>query len=1589
MERQTMATKVNKKFLFITIASLLVLVGAVTALSIYSSLKSAERNITQGIAFVAEADAAHAAGDLDAEHLAREKAVDRFGRAVDKDGSRRDYLEYLLDALLKTTPKDEISYTDRYNGTYFAALGKLASLDLSDAELSLRFLEARNEWVTRQMNSAEAFESIISIADEKLEYLDRQLDDPRVTKIRGYRGIAQVSRMFRTAVPTGKREDALEDLKAAYAANPDFLDAGLNISKWHLAEREVHQVNGRDDLAEYEFEEAQKAILAFQNDHPDHIVAELLQLDFPMLSQAAQSARPDVIQLLMNQRAKAAAETFKKVQAMPAGEIEAYDIELLLARVGDEVDQADQVALVTREVAAHPSDSRWLLTLGQVLQRANQRDKALEVFQRVIDLPTPPLSLEGLLLPGYRRQAAAAQTTTWLIEYTLATTEEERESALQEAKKSRDTLGQRLGVRGQSQLKLIDARLALIDSNYAEATVLLSELQREVGANDEVTYLLATSLMAENALGDARQLFEQLVTSGYRHDLTLPRLADVYLRLGDAEQAVTMLERAVAVAPDNESLRKKLREVETFLIAAGNTDATIDAENLDPIVQKLMAIRQAEIDDDQEAVARLLNEAYAAFPTDKRIIRRMVQLKMIRDDREGALSIVQEALRQLPDDPEMMRYKISLGYDDPIKAQEALIDVADISDVEKALMYLSLYIGNQMDDKVEEWLDAAEEADSNHPSVVEARFVWSVQTGDMATARSTVQRAVQLNSDRAGGATFQGRLELAEGKASDAVRTFELATERLPYNSSLWRFLGQARLEAGLVNQAIDALARAMQSKPDDVMSAKLYARALARLGRNSDALAVIGRDSSIHRFITRDPELLALWLDLEAVAGDRHEALSVRRELLRATPDDKNNAIKLASLLIEDEEFDEAAIVLDSLENSDIHALVMTRLRALVALGRGSVDEGNAVFESYAATLTEHEPLAAARMAQAGFLLESGEGDRSVAVLEEARPYQGESHDIDRQLGNYFFNQGSILNNEAAQIATRGTPEDAEPIKAQSRSAYERAAAAYRSVIDTGAEEPGEDFGVSKRLVETLIRLDDFSGAQAALEYASTLNPDDLEILVLSAALAEQQGDTREALRVLGHAVELYPASHLPFFRRAILNRSNEAMFPDVIQDLNRVLELRPDIMDAWGMKFELYKSRGSIDEAFAELRKGIDSAGPAGQDTLRRVLVNQLLSNLRETEGVNAAIDASERYPDSVFWQGSTGDLCRRLKRFSEASQCFQRLYEMDETKADEVRHRLVAASLLDCMLQRDKPPTRGQTLRLLEKIRQTDETAPTVMLMARAQAFLGELDEADVLIAQAFELADGDTGMLGYWYAQTRLTLGTEAAVQKRLDIMAKQGPLPATLEIRRLGYLRLNKGSREEYVSQALELVEIADGDELATLEAYKLLSNIQYDIARDIELSDAPKARLLFEEAMDYARKGLAINEFDLELNNNAGYILAKHLDRGTDAVPFAVKAQKLAPTNSAVLDTVGVVFYEGGRIDDSIQTLQNAIRTAMNPDHKVLSNIHLAQSFVALEDSRSAHQALDRAAEAVPNVKIKAIRMQYEKEIDEVRATIQ
>jgi tetratricopeptide (TPR) repeat protein len=100
---------------------------------------------------------------------------------------------------------------------------------------------------------------------------------------------------------------------------------------------------------------------------------------------------------------------------------------------------------------------------------------------------------------------------------------------------------------------------------------------------------------------------------------------------------------------------------------------------------------------------------------------------------------------------------------------------------------------------------------------------------------------------------------------------------------------------------------------------------------------------------------------------------------------------------------------------------------------------------------------------------------------------------------------------------------------------------------------------------------------------------------------------------------------------------------------------------------------------------------------------------------------------------------------------------------------------------------------------------------------------------------------------------------------------------------------------------------------------------------------------------------------DVESLNNLAFLLAKELDRSSDALPLAERAVALLETPQAsVLDTLGIVQFLNGDLEDARATLEEAL--LLDPRLAAI-HLHLAQVYHALDLDTKATQSLQEAIE--------------------------
>ena len=213
-----MASRVNTKFVVWTGLVLAVIVGVVAYVGIRMVNSSGEQNITRG-------EEAEKAGDL-------KKAIDMYGRAVNKDRGRVEWIKKWMGAIEKYTPPTRKAYEDMYLQSYLGAIRALCDADRSNPEPYRR-------WLDEQYHLAQQTPPAMALA--RWEGLANEYENSVTKKYRGredskgvlvrYRGLAKANALERNPdMQDAEIDQAMKDLDVALKANPQDSDAVIGKS---------------------------------------------------------------------------------------------------------------------------------------------------------------------------------------------------------------------------------------------------------------------------------------------------------------------------------------------------------------------------------------------------------------------------------------------------------------------------------------------------------------------------------------------------------------------------------------------------------------------------------------------------------------------------------------------------------------------------------------------------------------------------------------------------------------------------------------------------------------------------------------------------------------------------------------------------------------------------------------------------------------------------------------------------------------------------------------------------------------------------------------------------------------------------------------------------------------------------------------------------------------------------------------------------------------------------------------------------------------------------------------------------------------
>lgn len=1548
---------VNTKFVILLSVGLLVIVGAVAGVAVMSVMRSGERNIKAGDKSMAEYRDALAAGDEQAAQEALRLATQNYGRAVRKNKGNREWITMMADALKLQIPSTEQRYESAFN-EYSATLESLARLDNTLPGPVLDSVELRYERMVASRGGADAFKQFVDTVEQSAVALDT--NDPVTQEVLGYAGIGTVRMMLGLPVEQEDREEALQRLRDAYAANKSFYEAGLSIARWYMAEINFLSTAATDADRQSLLDQAEKELDAFLVDHPGHPEAWMLKT-----------------RILLSERLTGLSSTADRVAAFEAAEKDRRKLaevildapaelldpsvvaDAMLGIVRAQLDRDLTRRIAERLVSEQSDDAMALLFASRMLSEIGEYGRAIEVSGMITEIPLPPLSLEGILLPERKRRAIAEQARIAIDQYeaTVGNDPDAAKSALQEAQAFRDAFAAVAGANQENDLKLIDGQLALYQGRTQEAISILDDLRKSVGNQASVLNPLAAAL-AQSRPGEAKQIYETLLDSNQLSAQNMIRLGQIYASLNEAESALVMFKSASELIPNNPMIENTIRSIEAFIRVKAGEDV---GEGADPVIVAINRARQLASARNFDAAREVLLSAIESSPGNARLLREFVGFANDETLREEAIGLVDAAIAQNPESEQLKSIRLALDYDDPVEYQLELIARSSETPVNKALQrFVVLQQAGRYEESIAA-LDEAERLNPNDPGVIDSRFLQALARQDFAEAQRLATRAAELNIDQVDGLTFLGRLELEKGNATAAVLNFEQATERVSVNPQFWRQLGRAYLAAGSIEQAWTAYERAIDGDPRDAGMVLEYAQALADRGRGRDALVLVAPETRSPSLAGRDvSQLVELWLNLEAELGNAQRAKGEREGRYRSSPSDLTNAGAYAELLIQLGDLDEAQAVVDSMAGySNANPIRLEMLLAQIDFQRN--DAQAAVTRIRSATSPGgvawgkvSDVIAFVPMLEARGLI-----DEAAAMITRARDLQDdEFRAADRELGNLMFRTAGRA------IAQQGG------LSEISREYFRRASEAYSSVIDAGAEREGDRFQVTKRLADIRTRLGEYAEAKATIQRVIAASPNDIDALLVLAEIAKSQGDTAEARRQLAKAISNHPSDYRPFLARAILNRSDSSLFPDVVADLDRVHALRPGLVDAWRVRIDLFARRGEEDTALALLR---DRA--RDNETLSRLLVTQLSAfGQADAARLYAVEIARERNADPV-WVNTAAELSAAVGRYQDAARFYGQLMELPEVSANPQRAGQVAfLQLQNIMLS---PGTKDRTqLRSLEAaLERAGMDAPNVKLLrARVAWSLRERERFETLVSEAYEPIKDNPAALSFFLEQLKLALDTDVRVQQYLDELfpASERPIPLRIAVLRM---RSTAGeASESLVTEASDLIEQLSDSPQLQLAVFDLLWSLHY------QLGD-------YQAAIDAARRGVEINPDSVGLNNNLAYTLAKHLEKYDEALVYAQKAESLLPSNSAILDTVGWILFKTGDLANAEDKLRAAIQLSDNPDNTLAATAHLTELLVAKGDTSGARVTLQQARTALRDASVNS-REQYADLIDQLETEL-
>ncbi len=461
-------------------------------------------------------------------------------------------------------------------------------------------------------------------------------------------------------------------------------------------------------------------------------------------------------------------------------------------------------------------------------------------------------------------------------------------------------------------------------------------------------------------------------------------------------------------------------------------------------------------------------------------------------------------------------------------------------------------------------------------------------------------------------------------------------------------------------------------------------------------------------------------------------------------------------------------------------------------------------------------------------------------------------------------------------------------------------------------------------RLIVYLISAKKLDDAEKKINQRLQKDRTDVEMLTLKALIYIKRKEYTRAKKILDNTLKMR-SNYVPALEHRADVHLAEGNRLLAVADLEsaRLAGAAPRIAVRLAGEYE---SMNRVDDAIGILR-GLLSDYPKSNIVLKS-LARLYGRNRRWASQERILVAGRKAYPDDTFWLRKEADMWLQRKIPSRAVAALDEAVKLAPNDIGVAFFRMRA-------LVEDK--RFNDAIAVGKKLRNNEKILPRVMsVTALALAKSNRHSAADAEFAAAAKSTKSD-GQLSFVLQQVRKAYPPDQAIEK-LKLLLKVKPNDPQI-YHMMGEILLKQ--EKDFETAAKYYSDALKG---AKTDRYKtaIMGRLGFIYIRLGQYDDSLRVH----------KETLKINPNDPSALNNLAWLLARHMNKPDQALPYIRKACKLAPDNGELLDTCGYVLLRMGKYDEALDLLSRSVEKRSTPPNR----LHLGEVYEKMNRKDDAYR---------------------------------